>query len=199
MKAACNAHLLGLPEPFPSAPLRPGKYVMYISRGKVEEIHIFAQVWAAKHFVLACLGDTPYVLESNEHLRAENGLFIRSSRMAEIMNHRLSKKEQQWELPTPYNGRAYFLKHGERMEREARPAPMKKERARRPRRERKPRTSREGLVDMKQICADLDCKPRDARAVLRKAKVEKPDAGWAFPPERAEEIKAIIKKGLKKR
>lgn len=59
--------------------------------------------------------------------------------------------------------------------RRARPAPQ-------------PRASRDGLVPIADIAAELGIEPREARAALRGLKIEKPAAGWAFP---AAEVAAV--------
>ena len=50
-------------------------------------------------------------------------------------------------------------------------------------------------VPLKKLCAEIDLEPKDARAILRKAKVEKPGGRWEWTKEDAENIKAILVKG----
>lgn len=65
--------------------------------------------------------------------------------------------------------------------------------------EKKPRASKDGLTTLAEICTTLKIDPRDARAALRAAKIDKPDAGWAWANAKAApDIEAIVKKWRKK-
>lgn len=50
-----------------------------------------------------------------------------------------------------------------------------------------------GGIPLKKLCADVDIDPKDARRCLRAKKVEKPGGRWEWTPERAEEIKVILR------
>ncbi len=52
--------------------------------------------------------------------------------------------------------------------------------------------SKDGLVTIAEICNELGMNPRDARKILRN-KVEKPDAGWAWPKSEVASIKKMLK------
>lgn len=70
--------------------------------------------------------------------------------------------------------------------------------SREPQAERKPRVDRSGLVSIGDIAEELKVLPRDARAALRSLKIEKPDAGWAWPDDEAQKIKKRLKETLTK-
>lgn len=55
------------------------------------------------------------------------------------------------------------------------------------------------FITVADICEELKVQPRDGRAALRKAKVEKPEWGWAFPigSDELKQAKTIIKKGAR--
>lgn len=72
---------------------------------------------------------------------------------------------------------------GQESRRAARPAPQ-------------PRASRDGLVPIADIAAELGIEPREARAVLRGLKVEKPAAGWAFPAAEVPAVRERIRAAL---
>ena len=72
------------------------------------------------------------------------------------------------------------------------PEPAKEQ----PKRESK-RPSREGLVSVSDIAKEMKLSPKEARAALRRAKTDKPDVGWAFPPSEVDKIKKAIKENLK--
>lgn len=55
-----------------------------------------------------------------------------------------------------------------------------------------PAVTRNGLVSISDICAEIGMNPRDARKILRN-KVEKPDAGWAWPESEVANIKKLLK------
>ena len=59
------------------------------------------------------------------------------------------------------------------------------------------RPSREGLVSVSSISEGLKISPKEARAALRRAKIEKPEVGWAWSPSEVEDIKKKISENLK--
>jgi hypothetical protein len=73
-------------------------------------------------------------------------------------------------------------------------------RVKREKKERTPRPSKEGMVTIQQICAELKIEPSDARAALRKGKFEKPGAGWSWKPDDPElkKIRDYVKANAKK-
>jgi len=188
-----------LPDPHPSPPARCGKYVLYINKGEDKAwAIIWMEAYAAKKFVEACLGDHPYKLESANFLKAANGVTIRTDprdkdgkayTIRGILAHRYTKLEQEWELTQPSARTAYIICHGK----PPNEPKLKVVREPKPKRERVPRASREGLTTIQDLAAELDMKPRDARAKLRKAKIPKPDAGWAWADDDLEDIKTILR------
>jgi len=56
---------------------------------------------------------------------------------------------------------------------------------------------RSGMVSANQIAEELGCQGSAVRSVLRAMKLEKPQGGWYFDKEVAEEIKAKVRKKLK--
>lgn len=65
-----------------------------------------------------------------------------------------------------------------------------------PKEKKEKRPSRDGLISVADIAKELGIEAGDARSILRKAKVEKPAAGWAGDAKWAEGIRATIKKGI---
>lgn len=159
---------------------------------------------------------------SGECIEDETGLCIDGHRLEEVINYEYTPKEAEWELPFPDNKDAYYIRlrsvpiggsfnpkgvvDGISWDPEENKGistigsytrPNAEEKPKREKKERKPKVSKDGLVSVGDIATELGCEPGDARAVLRKSKVEKPEAGWCWPKEQVEEIKAIIQKGLK--
>lgn len=188
----------GLALPFPSAPTRPGKYCMYFIRGEQRMINIFAAPYSAKKFFEAVLDGDKYKMISKTQLVMDCGIELRCDTLEEIINHKYTKDEAAWELPMPYPRQASVFRQGpatgdekaakqssSKTEKTSKPKPEPK-----PKKERKPKPSRDGLVSVADIAEELKMEPREARAILRKQNVEKPEAGWAWP---SNEIKAITK------
>lgn len=179
---------MSLEEPFPSCPARPGRFVIYAKKGDREPISIFYACYAAKKYLEALLDGEPYVLEGDTILKSESGLFVRSDTLPEILEHKYTKEEAAWELPHPYDVEAYFMRYGKRPDNKT-VVTREITRERKVRRKRAPRT---GLVPVGDIAEQLGLSPREARGRLRKAKVQKPDAGWAWPESEVEDIKTLI-------
>lgn len=62
---------------------------------------------------------------------------------------------------------------------------------------KRPKLDRSGLVSANDIAVELGVEGRIVRGVLRGLKLTKPEGGWAWKPDEAEEIKKKIKAGLK--
>ena len=56
------------------------------------------------------------------------------------------------------------------------------------------RAPRDGLITVGQICDRLSVKAGKARSILRRQRVEQPEAGWAWPADEAAKIEALIAK-----
>lgn len=182
-----------LKEPFPSSPSRNPIHVLYISKGEKENIQTFAATYSTKKFVEAILEDDEWVLETSQHLKASSGIHIRCSEMKAIMEYKYTPEEKAWELPHPYPREAFAFRHG-RLPNAPERAP---ERVTAPKKPRVPRASREGLISIGDLAEELNMKPRDARGILRKAKLEKPACGWAWSKEDAEDIRDLIRRSAK--
>ena len=55
--------------PFPSAPSRPGKYCLYMSKGTKLNVHIFAAAYSAKKFLDLVLDNDDYKLSDGDETR----------------------------------------------------------------------------------------------------------------------------------
>jgi len=193
------------PPKTPSAPKRPGKYVIYFSRIDDEGVRnpnvvIWAAEYAAKRFLSMLRNNQPITWIDDETWEVGD-LRVSCDLMEELWSYRYANRdEREWEVPEPYYscalraiGRAPVVTRREVIE-----ATKAGKKPRKPRGDRKPRASRDGLITVQQIAAELKVTPRECRMVLRALKLPKPEAGWAWTEVEAKKIKPQIEKGLKK-
>jgi hypothetical protein len=205
-----------LPEGFSSDP-KAKRFVLYIE-GKREAVHIFTAVYAAKKFLDVILrgeseDDWEVVdvapvkgMRAVPTLRTDWGIEIRCDELREIMEHEYSTRELAWDLPHPYDKYALLFRRNAPAPREEsavtslapRSDAKTSSRSRSTeKRERTPGAARRnagnGLVSITQIAEELNMRPRDARAALRKAKVMKPAGGWAWKQDEVEGVKERLR------
>lgn len=203
-------NLTGLREPFPSSPTNPPKYAVYCSYphdaapGQSRMIVMcFLATYAAKHFVNAVLQDEGFKWSKSDTIIGDNGVKVRCEGLEDIIEYDWEAGEKGWELPPA------MIKQTELLRREYRDdAPVSTgaegdeevERPKKPKKEPKPekvKVDKTGLVSVGEIAEQMGIEARDARGALRKQKVEKPDGGWLWAPDKVDGIKKIIKAGLK--
>lgn len=210
-------NLTGLREPFPSSPTKPPKYAVYgtyphdAEPGQSRVVVVpFLATYAAKRFVEALLqGGSFKWLAADKQLGrnvpdtvvGENGVRVRCDLLEEIIEYEYTEGEAQWELPDETRRHADMVRREVRDEPEGLPTEGGGEdRPKKPKKEPKPekvKVDKSGLVTVGDIAEQMGIEARDARAALRKKKVEKPDVGWAWAPDKVEDIKKVIKSGLK--
>lgn len=67
-----------------------------------------------------------------------------------------------------------------------------------PKTKSRPTQMQEGGLTIQDLALEVGCTPGQARAILRKAKVEKPQGGWRWPSsEEAEPIRKLLRRNLK--
>lgn len=142
-----------------------------------------------------------------------SGVKVRGAGLEEAMEYEYQGDEASYVFPEPYQ-RQYesFVARGPidtEPKQIARPEPVydhETGKLVRPTKERKPkapkvekpaRPSKEGLVTVQDIAKKNGWDAKHARAALRKAKVEKPAVGWAFPTADVAKITKLIKENLK--
>lgn len=192
---------MALPDPYGSAPRNPGKYVLYLSRHGDDDtqsmVMVFAAPYSARKFLDALLEDDGIVWDDDCTIRSETGIVVSTrwyaDRMREAVEHEYTLAEMAWTLDSTHLAHARRFRNGPDQPRTA-----DEPTADRPRRSSSssPRASREGLVPVGDIAAALGVEARDCRAALRKLRVEKPAAGWAWPASEVEAIKARIQAAL---
>lgn len=197
-----------LADAFPSPPGRPGKYVLYIGRvgdelGYLTEVHIWATAYGALKFLELVLDEDDFVMLTDRKLRTEHGVTVECTLLKEVIEHDYTVAEAIWQMPEPHRSMARRLRGNVDVEAaigvlERRAAGMSEEReAKRARKASGVKRSKPGgYVDIGVIAQELSMEPREARGILR-AKVKKPDVGWAWKPEDVDGIKEILRKGKK--
>lgn len=198
----------GLVEPYPSSPKRPPNYHLCCRKdGRLFTIAFFG-TYAAKHALNALLEGRTFKWKNDDEIICDDGMSIKDSRLEELIEYDMKGAEKDWVLDdTTGNSIKRFIAGGSfaRESKEEQVAtgektkatktkPEKKEREKK---ERIPRASKEGLVTVGDIAERLKMDAREARGILRTLKVEKPDAGWAWPDKEADAIAERIEKARK--
>lgn len=188
-----------LKEPFPSSPSSPPKYGLYFRRGgKIKAYIPFLSMYAAKKFLMAALQEFSYKWVDGtsdgmgEAIRDETGLIIEGAGLESILDYKYSKSEEEWELPPPYAHQALHIRSHRPPPAEHLVVPEEPKKPRKERKPREPRPDRSGLISIADIAQELDMKPGEARAILRKSKIEKPSVGWAWSTEDADKIRTVL-------
>lgn len=190
-------------------PTRPSAICLYCYWDGKFYCVTFAALWVAKRFIedlaeAASAEDYTWIKRKTESgyvirhgISFENGLRIEGDAketLDQALEMKLSDEQESWEFPSPYPEQIRQFIFGS--------SPVEKDREDKPRRqkaerpERKPRADKTGLVTANEIAEQMGVPGRDLRAVLR-AKMEKPEVGWAFPPDQVESIKKLVKENLK--
>lgn len=102
---------------------------------------------------------------------------------------------------SPEERHRYGLDEGEnnvadKRRRKKKPAPVEKEPRSKP--TKKERKADPNVLTLAQLCKELKCDPKEARQALRKAKVDKPDAGWQWPAEQHDKISKVLSTAIDK-
>ena len=196
-----GAELLGLAPPYGSAPYKPNKHFIYIRKGENKLNVGFAANYSAKKFLDLVIADdtvhrTRGITGDEDTLVTSTDIVIRCETLDEILNHQLTATEREWGLPDQGNGgtmpQAYRIRSS--TERVVREEPSSDE-VRKPKKEKvecQPKPSKDGLISIAEIAAELKMEARDCRAILRQQKVEKPAAGWAWSKIEVDEIKTLL-------
>lgn len=193
-------------------------YGFYVTYGQRFMFQHFAALYAAKAFINLMLQGDDYTRVDDFNIKTARGVSIRienptgrkgPSLFDTVLNYQMTPQEQEFEFPerllsayrpfpnsplltskpqqspndeTPDNDQQTPTKATQRAPKPAQPA-------------RKPKP--EGLVTVASIADELKIDAKQARQALRKAKIDKPEHGWAFTPDQVPAITAAIKEHLK--
>lgn len=197
-------------DPFASSPSKPPKCTL---RGEWEnedgspgkmQLRTFRGIWGAKRLFDFWTEHKQVKWIKSNTLVTEDGMTIRSPELEEIVEYKLTKEEANYIWPEPFLSEVTAFKNKTSVKTLSPTSdhsrvdkPARKAREPREKKVRTPRPSKDGLISIGEIAAEMKIEPRIARGVLRDTKTPKPDAGWAWPKAEVEKIKSIIKKGLK--
>ena len=188
-----ETHSRGLEPAWPAAPSRNPRFVLYCvnhENGKQYVVNSYA-CYAAKKIVDYILDGDEYEFSPLTHgTIGVREIDIRSDQMQEILDHKYTPEEEAWQLPTPYPENIMRFMTGKKKLDDTPSAPVKPAAPRQ-------KIDRTGKTSIQELCDELKVEPRDARAALRKAKIEKPAGGWIFDADQLDKIRAIIKKAKK--
>lgn len=182
----------------------------YVTMGERFIFQRFDNIVPAYHFLKKMIAGQEFVWDTwspargitpEPMIRTALGLTIRGAGLEEALEFEPSDHDLTFVFPEPYSWYDTWPLRGTK-DLTAAPAPTttttdepKAPKAPKPVKVERP--SKEGLVTVAQICADNKWDPKHARAALRKANIEKPEAGWAFPPSDVARITKAIKDNLK--
>jgi hypothetical protein len=196
----------GLEEAWSSSPTRNPRYVLYCTNhesGRQYVVNSYG-LYAIRKIFDAIVGENevePSHLDPDRTMTFGD-IDIRSEQMQAILDHQYSKAEEEWELQAPYPEQIDNFLHGGPMSKELEHRDpsgnvVKPERKVREPKPVKERIDRSAFITVQQLAEEAGIDPRDARAALRKAKVEKPAGGWLGDETWAKEIRVILKAAAK--
>lgn len=192
---------------YPSSPHRPPTINLWLKFGADWErlqIHAYCARWAAaKSLEIALNGrgfkpvpkkDYPLEHDLGWYITEDDELMFRLIGDTDGLLDSLGEDEIDWEPAQPYLNdlrRAAGLETI-KVENADDGSDDKPNRVKKVRPRGAAPIDRSGLVSLADICAELRMDPRDARKILRN-KVEKPDAGWAWPESEVAGIRKLLK------
>lgn len=174
------------------------RHVLYIYRtdGSYRMItHHTDHLWQAKRFLDLLLDaeqwewDTKRIVASQPQLITGHGLKVRGDTLERIVAHEYTKDELQLMLSDAEERRARQIMLAMPDPDEVHEAIAQERSERKARKETTAKIDRSGKVTISEIAEELDMEPKDARAILRALKIEKPLGGWLFDPAEVDTIK----------
>ncbi len=176
-------------------------YVLYVTNEDTnhESVHVIYEHHTAQKLLNYIIGGDPVqiITPNHEHevfnspyIKTAQGAVIRCTDMQALIDYQPTLRERGDKANDARLRRDATLVYTERRAPVA-PAITGERRSPsgKPRKHRAPRT---GMVTAISIAEDIGMKPRDFRAALRKAKVHKPDCGWAWPADQVDKIRALV-------
>ena len=178
---------LGLPEPFPSSPLRPPQFGLWANK----YYFTFCQPYAIHKFATTLLEDRDYKWLDEQTILTDDGIKLKGN-LELALEYEPKGKEAEWEIPSPYREQIARIR-GELPQEPKEEKPKKeKPKKEKPKKEKKTRPAPDGLVTIAQLAEELRKKPAELRKRLRASKEEKPSHGWAWSPEEIKRIKKLL-------
>lgn len=169
--------------PFPSSPMRPPvASLRFRYRGKLHH-YGFTAIYAMKKMFDLVVKDHDYRWVNETTIELDDGMTIQGEGeydLDKVIEHKYTKEERDWELPTPYPSYVAMLR-GQEAVAAPTPRPTRTPRAERP----------AGAVTPQEVATELNMKPNKLRSILRSLNVPKP---YAWSRDEADELKKKIKK-----
>ena len=193
----------------PSSPSRPPRYGFYVYRKKDGRVKFlgyfnFYAHYAAKRFIATCTKGEEYswvdrvskkIRGSGETLCTKGGIILDGLGLEKATEYRYKNDaEQDWVIPTGSD--LTHLQTAEIVERPEEASVVKTlepPKVKKPRKVKKTLPPKKGLTHIKEIAEKAGIPAGEARAILRKAKVEKPEEGWYWPDNKTGPILKILK------
>ena len=184
-------------DPLPSSPMRPPTHNLWLKYGPNLDrlqIHSWCTDWATYECLKIAINGREYQLvdESLGWYETDDGEL--RFRVIEPQGNDLISKKPEREDWSPGEPALTQLKMaaGIVTESNAHKPVVNEVRESNKRKTRVKSVPKDGLISIGEICEELKINPRDARKILRN-RVEKPDAGWAWPPSEVPSIKKLLK------
>ena len=202
-----EARAAGLETPFPHAPHKPARHVIYATRQDDPNrgcVMMFRADYAARHFLDVMMGEDEYeeVKSPTADLQilTDSGVLIRCATLDRLLNYTMTDEERAWELPDNYSRNASQVRvAGGRRSRDdddTTDGDVTEKPAKAPR-PAKVKVDRSSKVTIQTIAEELGMTPKEARTALRKLKMEKPDGGWLFDAADVPALKEKLQKFIK--
>lgn len=192
-------------------------YGFYVSYGYRYMFQHYTQLYAASHLISLLIPDGNYTRKNDFTITTPAGLTIRlenpngrkgPSYFDAILNYTLTPSEREFTFPdaieSQYRGftsskASREAQNDQTPDNDQSQPPNVTQRAPKATQTLPPaRTPRpSNLVTVADIAATLKIDAKQARQALRKAKIDKPEHGWAFPAADVPAITAAIKEHLK--
>ena len=183
-----------LAPPWSASPSRPPRHVLYCDNEEKARRYIVNaySLYAIKKIFDALVGDTKVEQLTRDTCEVDERITIKSDTLEDIMEYEYTSEEEAWELPSPYPQEINLFLHGNRMSQDIVHVERDDRGNVKSSSSKKPSVDRSKFVTIQDICAELKIEPRDGRAILRKAKIEKPEGGWLWQGPKADEIKKLL-------
>lgn len=207
--------IMALQHAFPSSPHRNplvGFSFRYEDTDRFYH-HTFAALYSAKHFIEQVLDGLKYKWVSDNEIEVQEPFFCwikcdgTKVGFEDVLEHKFTKEEAEWELPAPYSTyvrqcrRTASSEHQVVKSHQADEQPaqiVKPAREKAPRKPAKaPKPSAEGLITIGDVAAEYGFDAKQARGIMRSAKIDKPDHGrweWTTVPKEVHQAFKNFKK-----
>lgn len=193
-----RSRIMALKHAFPSSPMRLPLMGFSIRHEDDRFQHVcFSAEYSARKFLDLLLEDAVYKWVSDWEIEVQQPFFfwIKSDGVSidTLMDYKMTKEEQEWEIPQPYPSLARSIRRGKAPtaehqlitadKPEAKPAPTRQATPRKP--AKAPKPSAEGLITIGDVAAEYGFDAKAARGIMRNANITKPDHGrweWSEVP-----------------